>query len=92
MAGSVKDILESHAVCLANDVPLYCSFQRWACVEILPDLSIDSSTRRGGRRTFRTRGGGIVTPPVAGVFLQIDQLWSLKTERCPGHRFLPLVL
>eukprot|EP00903_Cladosiphon_okamuranus_P013043 g12168.t1 len=28
VAGSVKDILESHAVCLANNVPLYCSFQR----------------------------------------------------------------
>lgn len=28
VAGSVKDILESHAVCRANNVPLYCSFQR----------------------------------------------------------------
>eukprot|EP00904_Undaria_pinnatifida_P003654 jgi/Undpi1/1328/HiC_scaffold_11.g04720.m1 len=28
VAGSVEDILECHAVCQANDVPLYCSFQR----------------------------------------------------------------
>lgn len=29
VAASVEDILECHAVCHANDVPLYCSFQRW---------------------------------------------------------------
>lgn len=28
VAACVQDILESHAVCEANGVPLYCSFQR----------------------------------------------------------------
>lgn len=28
VAASVEDILECHKICAANDVPLYCSFQR----------------------------------------------------------------
>ncbi|CAN0535686.1 unnamed protein product, partial [Scytosiphon promiscuus] len=28
VATSVEDILRCHSVCRANDVPLYCSFQR----------------------------------------------------------------
>lgn len=32
VATSVEDILECHSVCRANDVPLYCSFQRYVCV------------------------------------------------------------